>query len=68
MFDVHQDYNIVEFAKENIPGYKVDSGHGYYEISKSAYLLPEAEVKVVDMVSCSLMSSDKFIVSEIIEW
>ena len=49
-YDVDESCVLANFAKK-IPGYKVESGSGYFEFTEPVYVLPDDEVMLMDKVS-----------------
>ena len=42
---------MAEFARRNIPGYKLEHGHGYYEFTQDEPFKPHKKVILVHNVS-----------------
>ena len=53
VYDVDKSYNMAEFAKSKIPGFKPEFGYGYYEFKQPEYIEPEKKVVLVDKVRTS---------------
>ena len=50
LFDVYKSYNMVSFAKDQIPGFRPELGYGYYEFKQEELLEPEKNVVLIDKV------------------
>lgn len=49
-YDVKESCDLASMAKK-IPGYRVESGYGYYEFVKPTYISSDTEVVLMDAVS-----------------
>ena len=51
VYDIHKRCNMAEFGRRHIPGFKPESGCGFFEFKQQEYLKPHKAVILVDKVS-----------------
>ena len=52
LYDIAETCNMVEFARQHIPGFSPELGYGYYEFKQEELLEPEKKVVLIDKVWC----------------
>ena len=51
VYDIHKPCKMAEFGRSHIPGFRPESGCGFFEFTKEEYLKPHKAVILVDKVS-----------------
>ena len=50
VYDIHKPCKMAEFGRHHIPGFRPDSGRGFFEFKKEEFLKPHKAVILVDKV------------------
>ena len=48
----HCDDTLESYGKRHVPGFRSESGYGYFEFTEPEYLKPHKNVILMDKVNC----------------